>query len=198
VTEPVPTAAEPEAEPTVADADPTPEPAPPTGAEPEAEAVPTAEPTVEPKPEPSVEPKAEPKPEPKMAPKPEPKVEPKPEPKVEPKPEPPKPKAQPMAEKPPSILGSAAAGKSSFTTYCAVCHGAEGRGDGPAGAALTPKPRNFTDGAAMAKLSDAHLIKVISQGGASVGKSPLMAAWGGVLNDQQVKDVAAYVRAFSK
>jgi mono/diheme cytochrome c family protein len=26
-----------------------------------------------------------------------------------------------------------------------TCHGAEGKGDGPAAAALNPKPRNFTD-----------------------------------------------------
>ena len=28
---------------------------------------------------------------------------------------------------------------------CATCHGNDGKGDGPAGAALNPKPRNFRD-----------------------------------------------------
>ena len=36
-----------------------------------------------------------------------------------------------------------AAGKTSFTTNCASCHGATGMGDGVASAALNPKPRNF-------------------------------------------------------
>ena len=33
-----------------------------------------------------------------------------------------------------------------YRARCAVCHGAEGRGDGPAGALLTPPPRDFTSG----------------------------------------------------
>lgn len=33
--------------------------------------------------------------------------------------------------------------KGVYTTVCITCHGKEGNGDGPAGAALTPKPRNF-------------------------------------------------------
>jgi mono/diheme cytochrome c family protein len=38
----------------------------------------------------------------------------------------------------------AARGKELFQTNCASCHGPQGRGDGPAAAALNPKPRNFT------------------------------------------------------
>ena len=34
-------------------------------------------------------------------------------------------------------------GKTVFTNTCVSCHGAEGKGDGVAGAALNPKPRNF-------------------------------------------------------
>ena len=36
-----------------------------------------------------------------------------------------------------------AKGKQLFTTTCISCHGPEGKGDGVAGAALNPKPRNF-------------------------------------------------------
>ena len=39
---------------------------------------------------------------------------------------------------------SAASGKEMFTTYCAVCHGAGGRGDGPAASALKKKPADLT------------------------------------------------------
>jgi mono/diheme cytochrome c family protein len=38
-------------------------------------------------------------------------------------------------------------GKAIFAQTCATCHGPEGKGDGPAGASLTPKPRNFTQNA---------------------------------------------------
>src|SRR5690349_8195591 len=34
-------------------------------------------------------------------------------------------------------------GKTTFSTTCASCHGADGKGDGVAGATLNPKPRNF-------------------------------------------------------
>jgi len=34
-------------------------------------------------------------------------------------------------------------GKGLYSTYCATCHGTEGRGNGPAGAGLNPPPRNF-------------------------------------------------------
>lgn len=37
-----------------------------------------------------------------------------------------------------------AKGKSLFAINCASCHGTGGAGDGPAAAALNPKPRNFT------------------------------------------------------
>lgn len=33
-----------------------------------------------------------------------------------------------------------------YQTNCAMCHGAEGKGDGAAGAALNPKPRNLVEG----------------------------------------------------
>ena len=40
----------------------------------------------------------------------------------------------------------AAHGAGVYKTNCAVCHGATGAGDGPAGAALVPPPRNLIKG----------------------------------------------------
>lgn len=37
-------------------------------------------------------------------------------------------------------------GKKVYATNCAICHGAEGKGDGAAGAGLNPKPRNLVAG----------------------------------------------------
>jgi mono/diheme cytochrome c family protein len=34
--------------------------------------------------------------------------------------------------------------KQMFNSYCAPCHGVSGKGDGPAAAALTPKPADLT------------------------------------------------------
>jgi mono/diheme cytochrome c family protein len=37
-------------------------------------------------------------------------------------------------------------GKKVFATNCAMCHGNEGKGDGAAGAGLSPKPRDLVEG----------------------------------------------------
>ena len=39
---------------------------------------------------------------------------------------------------------SAASGQEMFHEYCAVCHGSEAKGDGPAAAALTKRPADLT------------------------------------------------------
>ena len=61
-----------------------------------------------------------------------------------------------------------------FTTRCVTCHGPQGAGDGPASAGLTPPPRNFRDAAWQSSVTDDYLGKIISYGGAAVGKSPAM------------------------
>ena len=96
-----------------------------------------------------------------------------------------------------SLRGNAEAGKALYLQYCATCHGPGGKGDGPLSATLNPRPANHTDHVFMAGLSDEHLYQVISKGGASVGKSPMMAPWGGVINDQGIKDLIAFLRQLS-
>jgi mono/diheme cytochrome c family protein len=66
--------------------------------------------------------------------------------------------------------------KEIFDKRCVVCHGEHGMGDGPGAAALQPKPRQFSDQAWQAKVTDEQIVKTIIQGGASVGLSPGMAA----------------------
>lgn len=92
-------------------------------------------------------------------------------------------------------MADAAKGGESFGVLCASCHGAGGAGDGAAAVALDPKPRNLADAGYVSTLSDDHLFEVISEGGASVDKSPLMPAWKGALSTQGVRDVIAHIRA---
>ncbi len=40
---------------------------------------------------------------------------------------------------------SAASGEEMFKTYCAPCHGVDGKGDGPAASALKKTPANLTE-----------------------------------------------------
>jgi high-affinity iron transporter len=51
-----------------------------------------------------------------------------------------------------------------FATHCAVCHGAAGRGDGPAAKGLTPPPADLTDAARQSQLSVFGLYNTITLG----------------------------------
>lgn len=87
--------------------------------------------------------------------------------------------AQPSAQAPTAPAQTASASpadeaRQTFSTLCVTCHGTDGKGDGPAAANLNPKPRNYTDKAWQASVTDDQLAKVILEGGAAVGKSPLM------------------------
>jgi mono/diheme cytochrome c family protein len=101
--------------------------------------------------------------------------------------------------------GDAAAGKQKFDMLCASCHGTDGKGDGPAGAALNPPPRDFTkaefkyDANKDGKTgTDEDLTLIIKNGAAAYGGSPLMVAWGGPLSDADIQNVIAYLRTFHK
>jgi len=85
-----------------------------------------------------------------------------------------------------------------FKTTCGPCHGETGEGNGPAGVALTPRPANFGDAAFWEGKDKAYIAKVIKEGGAAVGKSPLMVAWGGQYNDEQIGALADVVMGFKK
>jgi len=99
----------------------------------------------------------------------------------------------------PASLGSGdpAKGAPKYAELCSSCHGPQGCGDGPLAASLPTKPAKHCDGNVMNPLTDAFIFKVIKEGGASVGKSPLMAPWGGTLTDAQIVDVVAYVRTLA-
>ena len=94
--------------------------------------------------------------------------------------------------------GDVASGKVKYQQLCVSCHGATGKGDGPAAGALNPKPRNHTDTQYMKTLSDEYLAKITKEGGVAVGKSPLMPPWGGVLSESDVRNVVAYIRSLAK
>jgi mono/diheme cytochrome c family protein len=86
-----------------------------------------------------------------------------------------------------------------FAQRCASCHGATGVGDGPAAAALQPKPRNFKDPAWQKSVTDAHIEKVIAEGGPAVGKSPMMPPNPDLANDKAVlAGLRQYIRNLAK
>lgn len=101
--------------------------------------------------------------------------------------------------------GDAAAGKTTYTTNCASCHGEKGAGDGPVGAALNPKPRDFSKGEFKLDTdkdgktgTDADIKNVVKNGAAAYGGSPLMAPWGATMSEKDLDNVVAYVRSLKK
>lgn len=84
-----------------------------------------------------------------------------------------------------------------YRQLCAVCHGPMGKGDGPAAAALNPKPRNYTDKAFASRVTDAEMFEIVKRGGAAVRKSPAMPAWGEALSDEEIRSLVAYIRVLA-
>ncbi len=84
-------------------------------------------------------------------------------------------------------------GKRIYKEYCSQCHGASGRGDGPAATDLNPKPAIHAQ-MALDKEPEDYLFNVVYYGGKAVGKSPFMPYWGLTLKPQGVADVIAYMR----
>ncbi len=83
-----------------------------------------------------------------------------------------------------------------YANFCAPCHGASGHGDGPTGRGLSPQPRDFTDTAWQAASDDARIDQVIRKGGAAVGLSTLMLAFGSQFTDEEIKGLVTFIRAF--
>ena len=85
-------------------------------------------------------------------------------------------------------------GQTLFETRCFVCHGRDGRGDGPAAVGLGANPRNFTDLQWQQATPDAKIRKVIKQGGPSVGESSAMPP-NADLSDAQVDALTVFLRS---
>jgi len=83
---------------------------------------------------------------------------------------------------------AASAGAEVFKNNCAACHGEQGHGDGPAAASLVPPPKNLPELAATA--ADDYLFWRVSTGKAGTS----MIAWKGVLTDEQIWQVVAFIR----
>ena len=83
---------------------------------------------------------------------------------------------------------AATAGAEVFKTNCAACHGDTGLGDGPAGAALDPAPKNLAD--LQAQAGDDYLFWRITTGKEGTSMVP----WKGILTEEQIWQVVTFLR----
>lgn len=95
-----------------------------------------------------------------------------------------------------AVEGDVEAGKQLYQQRCSPCHGPDGKANTPTAQALTPTPRDHTDGEYMNDLPNEHLFKVIKEGGAAVGKSPIMPPQAD-LSDEQIQHIIAFVRSLA-
>src|ERR1017187_9644433 len=90
-----------------------------------------------------------------------------------------------------ALSASAAEAKDNWTTLCAKCHGAEGKGDTKIGAKLGVK--DFTDAKVQAAIKDEDATKAIKEGRKNADGNTLMKPFD-TLTDDEVKALVAYVR----
>ena len=83
---------------------------------------------------------------------------------------------------------AATPGAETYRTYCASCHGESGQGDGVAGAALVPPPKNLAE--FQSTVGDDYLFWRISEGKSGTA----MVAWKGILTDEQIWQVVSFIR----
>jgi mono/diheme cytochrome c family protein len=86
-------------------------------------------------------------------------------------------------------------GKHLFDQDCATCHGDGGKGDGQNSSNLTPAVPDLT---VSKNLADAAYVRrIIAEGSAAVGRSPLSPPWGRSLSPQEIEYLTLYCRALA-
>ena len=94
----------------------------------------------------------------------------------------------------PTFAGAdAQKGGALFQTYCAGCHGPDGRGGAHT---FMPHVDTLTKKGYIEQVPDEYLEYVILEGGAAVGKSSYMPSWKSKLKGKDVQDLIAFIRSF--
>lgn len=78
-----------------------------------------------------------------------------------------------------------------FSQLCTVCHGEEGRGDGPVAGSLVPQPANLTDPERIGERTDEQLVEIMTK-----GKGP-MPSFEAVLEPGEIRAMVRYIRELS-
>ena len=80
-------------------------------------------------------------------------------------------------------------GRKLFQAHCASCHGVQGKGDGPAGAALIPRPADLTVMAGQHPDGD-FAWKIAN------GRGP-MPAWHGEMSEKNIWDLVNFIQSLA-
>ena len=92
-----------------------------------------------------------------------------------------------------TLDGEAERAAANYAQQCASCHGTAGDGRGPVGGALSPPPTDFT----AAAVPPHRAFVAIRDGGMAVGKAGTMPGFASAFSEQELHDLAVYIRAFA-
>jgi len=106
----------------------------------------------------------------------------------------PRPALGPTAAK----VAPAASGPALYAKWCAPCHGRQGGGDGPNARYLPVRPAAHRDGRVFSQRSDDQLFDAIAAGGAAMGRSARMPAFGATLTTPELRALVAQIRALCR
>ena len=95
-------------------------------------------------------------------------------------------------KKAPVTMTSANSGKDMFTSYCAACHGKDGKGTGPAASSLKTPPADLTQLAKNnnGKFPADHVANVLRSGVSGAHGSTEMPVWGPLFSQVSDKDAS--------
>jgi mono/diheme cytochrome c family protein len=98
-------------------------------------------------------------------------------------------------------------GKNVYHEICFACHGEKGDGKGPSWFNTKPSPQVFINSVYISRLTDEYMFNVVKYGKLAVlnrqipnkkFESLAMPAFGAVLEDNQIRDLIKFERAFSR
>jgi mono/diheme cytochrome c family protein len=99
----------------------------------------------------------------------------------------------------PVLSADLEAGRTTFETVCAVCHGPTGKADlsSPVVQALDPKPADLSDPLFNSREPASDWNIVVTHGGPALGLSAIMPAQGAMLSEEEIANVVAYAKTLA-
>lgn len=91
-----------------------------------------------------------------------------------------------------AVPSGAADAATTYANRCAFCHGATGKGDGPAGVALKPPPRDLTTPEYWQSASPETMRAVIANGKPGTA----MVAFKDMLSAEEIDALVEYIKTF--
>jgi len=85
-----------------------------------------------------------------------------------------------------------------FNKYCFICHGVEGKGDGPLARKLDTMPANLTDNKKLSERTDSELVRIIEGTSPHGTVSSDMPRWRNAISSSQVRSLVTYIRYLHK